>query len=443
MVHPIIAKARLAGEEQGWIDSTEPLVAAVSGGGDSVALLFVLREIYMGKITVAHLEHGIRGSSSLEDAEFVRKIAAGIGLETVIRRSSVPRLKLRGESIEEAARRIRYGYLEEVRNATGASWIAIGHNSDDAVETLLLNLLRGTGLAGLCGLQGRRGPVIRPLIDCSRQDLRDFLQDRGIPWQEDETNRDTRYLRNRLRLELLPRLARDYNPAVAERLLSLRKTLQPCRKALEERGQNAALLLRRNLPHVLSAWDFSAVRRLEPSTRSELFRCEASRLGLKTLDYERLSCLQTLIHSGQGWRFQWEQTLELRAGAGFLALLDRDVFDQPPAEPLILEEQSGEARWNFGSFKWLPATEEKTRFSDFSAVLPFLPEKPRILPLGCAMRSSKLDLVPWFYRKCWPAVTIGDKMTWIPFWGKTCEVQENDFPHVRITFTPDRNLGVL
>ncbi len=443
MAHPVIVKVRLAGEEQGWIDSSEPLVVAVSGGGDSMALLFALREIYTGKMTVAHIEHGIRGSSSMADADFVREIAEKNGLETIVGRFSIPRQKLRGESIEEAARRIRYDFLEKTREAAGASWIAVGHNSDDAAETVLLNLLRGTGLAGLCGLPGRRGAIIRPLIHCNRLELRNFLRDREIPWREDETNRDTSYLRNRVRLELLPYLARDYNPSVTGRLLAMRKTMLPCREVLEERGRNAARLLRRDLPLALSAWDVFALRRLDPSTFAELFRCEASRLGLKTLDYDRMTNLQVLVRSGQGWRFQWEQNLELRAGAGFLVLLDRDVFDRASEEPLGLEEPQGKIRWGFGSFEWEPATIRKTGLSDFSAILPFSPEKPRILTSDRALRKSKLELLPWFYRKSWPTVAIGDKMTWTPFWGKPDEIRENDFSLVRVSYFPDGNLGVL
>ena len=248
MEHPVIKKTRTAGRQQGWIDSTEALVAAVSGGGDSVALLEALRETYKGQIIVAHLEHGIRGKSSVSDAEFVEDLSRKMNLESVVRSVDVPRRRRRGESTEEAARRIRYGFLEEVRAAFGAAWIAVGHNSDDVVETMLLNLLRGTGVTGLCGLLGRRGAIVRPLIHCSRLDLRDFLSERGLHWQEDETNLDTQYLRNRLRLELIPALAKHYNPAFAEKMLFLRESLLPCREFLEERGKVASSLARRNLP---------------------------------------------------------------------------------------------------------------------------------------------------------------------------------------------------
>ncbi|NLH95089.1 MAG: tRNA lysidine(34) synthetase TilS [Synergistaceae bacterium] len=439
MEHPVIRNAKAAGKEQGWIESTEPLVAAVSGGGDSVALFFVLRELYRGPIFVAHLDHGIRTVSSRKDAEFVLQLCKENGIDCFLRNASIPRQKERGESLEVAARRIRYEFLEEVRRKVRADWIAVGHNADDTVETILLNLLRGTGLAGLCGLPGRRDSIIRPLIHSTRCELRRFLRERGIPWREDETNLDSHYLRNRLRNELIPLLERDYNPAVARRLLSMRETLIPCRENLEERGRNAAAFLRRELPSVFSSWDLSAIRRLEPSSLAEVFRSEAKRLGLKTLDFDRIATLTELIRSSQGWRFQWEKSLEIRAGSGYLALLDREIFDRPPDEPLVLEEPSGTVRWGLGTFSWEPAEKGKLGFSDFSAILPSLPEKPVIRSSIAAAGYREIETMPWFYRKGWPTVTIGDRMSWTPFWGNLCKIsgKETNSPRIRIQFSPD------
>jgi tRNA(Ile)-lysidine synthase len=445
MEHPVIQKARAAAKEQGWNESTEPLVAAVSGGGDSMALLSVLREIYRGTITVAHLDHGIRTGSSRKDAEFVAEQCRNNGIDCIIEHVSVPGGKMRGESLEEAARRIRYAFLEKVRSSVHAAWIAVGHNSDDTAETILLNLLRGTGLAGLCGLPGRRDHIIRPLIASSRSELREYLEARGIPWREDETNLDSHYLRNRLRNELIPLLERDYSPAVSRRLLCLRKALIPSRKILEERGRNAAALLRRNLPSVISAWDLGGVRRLDPSARSELFRSEASRLGLKTLDFDRLDSLLELVRSRQGWRFQWERTIEIRAGGGFLALLDRKLFDRPPGAPFVIEKPFGTTRWGMGTFHWEPAENGERGFSDYSAFFPLGSERPVIQPSGTALLYQEIQTMPWFYRKGWPTVTIGDRMSWTPFWSNLCRIsrREANSPRIRIHYSPDPGAGEL
>ena len=437
----VLEKVASAGKEQGWIDSTDPMVAAVSGGGDSIALVTALREIYKGPITVAHLEHGIREGSSLSDANFVRSFCESNGIPFFFRSTPVPRMRKHGESMEEAARRIRYSFLEEARKLVNGSWIAVGHNSNDVVETVLLNLLRGTGLAGLCGLPGRRGEIIRPLINCSRDELRDFLRSRGQDWREDESNEDTHYFRNRIRMQLLPEISSHYNPAFNEKVLSLRKTLLPCRELLEERGGLASRLLRRNLPLAISSWDLKSLRQLENNARSELFRHEGSRLGLSTLDYRQMDRLIGLLLSRQGWRFQWEQTFEIRTGAGFVALLDRRLFDRAPDKPIVIDSTSGTARWGAGRFSWERASSKGMAVSDFTALLPAM-ESPVILPSREALPSSALGKIPWFYRKCWPTVVFGDKMSWTPFWNFSKSAGFTDSFCLRLTYTPDQDMGV-
>lgn len=441
MAHPLIQKVRKAGHEQGWIDSTETLVVAVSGGGDSVALLNALEETYRGRIVVAHLEHGIRGTSSVDDAGFVKNLCREKTLEAVIRSVPVPRQRHRGESMEEAARRIRYNFLEETRLSFGAAWIAVGHNSDDVVETMLLNFLRGTGVSGLCGLLGRRGRIVRPLIHCSRLELRDFLIERGQPWREDETNSDTQYLRNRLRLDLIPSLVKGYNPNFSEKMLFLRESLLPCREFLEERGKGASLLLRRNLPLAICAWDLPAIRRMVPSARADLFRSEASILGLGTLDHRQMERLLDLLASRQGWRFQWEKTIEVRAGGGFLALVDRDLFDRRPDPPLVLDEANGRIRWGAGTLQWEKTGVKNPVISDFSALLPASDKTPVIMSSSEALPHAMIASIPWFFRKCWPTVVFGDKMSWTPFWGRTYRLQKTDSFCIRLTYTPDRSVG--
>lgn len=441
MTHPVIRKVQKAGQEQGWIDSDKPLVAAVSGGGDSVALLDVLVKTYRGRIIVAHLEHGIRGTSSVADADFVRDLCREKAIEAVVRSVPVPRQRLRGESMEEAARRIRYHFLESIRESTDAAWIAVGHNSDDVVETMLLNFLRGTGVSGLCGLLGLRGKIVRPLIHCSRLELRDYLLEHGLPWREDETNSDTRYLRNRLRLELIPSFVQGYNPNFTEKMLFLRESLLPCREFLEERGKGASLLLRRNLPLAICAWDLPALRRMLPSVRADLFRSEATTLGLSTLDHRQMECLLGLIASKQGWRFQWEKTIEIRAGGGFLALLDRNLFDKPPDPPLVLGETNGETRWGAGTLRWEQAGVKRAATSDFSALVPACGKAPVIMSSSEALPQALISTIPWYYRKCWPTVVFGDKMSWTPFWGRACKLQKTDSFCIRLAYTPDRSAG--
>ena len=442
MAHPLLEKVVRAGKEQGWLDSGEKLVAAVSGGGDSVAMLLALEEIYPGPILVAHLEHGMRAISSREDARFVAELCERKGLQSFFLSLSVPSLRIRGESLEEAGRRLRYEFLEEVLVKNDAAWISVGHNSDDVVETMLINLLRGTGLPGLCGLPGKRGKIVRPLIYCSRSELRDYLAAMGQGWREDETNEDTRYFRNRIRNELIPFLTKNYAASFTERMLSLRDNLLPLKIFSEGRGDLASRLLRRNLPLALSAWDLGSLRKLGRFERAEVFRSDAARLGLGTLDQRKMLKLLDLVEAGQGWTFQWEGTLEIRSGGGYAALVDRGVLDAESPPKTVLFGDSGSLRWGPGVIVWDTNVSAFPAFSDFSALIPVTADPPLIEAAGQAKCLETNSAVPWFYRKCWPTVLFGDKMSWTPFWGRKRELLDASRPCLRVTYHPDHYTGV-
>lgn len=208
------------------------VLIAVSGGLDSVVLLHALRELqkeYKLALGVAHFDHAIRPDSS-QDAEFVRELAQSFRLRCYTARADAPLYaQMKKLSLEVAARKLRYRFLEKTAQAHRFKKIALGHNLNDQAETLLMRLLRGSGLAGLSGIPPVRtaGPsrrmYIRPLIECSRSEITAFAQARHLQWREDPTNFDTKILRNRIRHELLPRLQHDYNPNL---LATLGRTAQ-------------------------------------------------------------------------------------------------------------------------------------------------------------------------------------------------------------------------
>ena len=223
------------------------ILAAVSGGADSVALLrclHALRPRLGFRLYAAHLDHGIRGEEARQDAEFVQALCQALGVACHVGRADVPALAAaQGLSLETAARQARYAFLEEAMAHFGAQWAALAHHGDDQAETLLLHLFRGSGGRGLCGMEARRGPYIRPFLGLGRQALEEYLKGLGQPWRTDATNLspDTG-LRNRLRLELLPWLAAHVNPRVSSALCRTAELLQAdedylsaaARQALEE-----------------------------------------------------------------------------------------------------------------------------------------------------------------------------------------------------------------
>ena len=187
-----------------------PGVVAVSGGADSVALLHALADAGVGPLTVAHVNHQLRGRDSDDDADFVERLGRPC-------RTLVADVRSLGGNLEAAARRVRYDWFEQVANDVGACWIATGHTADDQAETVLHRLVRGTGLQGLRGIAPRRGRVVRPLLGTTRADLLAYLAGKNQPYRTDATNFDPQFTRNRIRAELLPLLA-SFNPAIVAAL---------------------------------------------------------------------------------------------------------------------------------------------------------------------------------------------------------------------------------
>ena len=197
------------------IPANAALVLAVSGGPDSMALLHGAARAGGWHLTVAHLDHALRPDST-DDVSFVADAAAALRLPCELRRIDVAALaRAEGRSIEDAGREARYRFLEEI--TPEGAFIATAHTADDAAETVLLNLLRGSGLAGVRGIPARRGRIVRPLLMERRQRLRSLLDAGGIAYRLDPSNEDPAYLRNRVRGELLP-LLEDLRPGAVDRI---------------------------------------------------------------------------------------------------------------------------------------------------------------------------------------------------------------------------------
>ena len=210
---------------------------AVSGGGDSVALLHLLVKISAGyrlDLVVGHLDHGLRRGSTT-DLRFVREMAAGLGLQVLSDRRPVEELRRKSESPEEAARRVRREFLLEAMDQAGALLVATGHTVDDQAETVLMRLLRGAGPSALAGIRDSGpGPFVRPLLGLQRKDLRTWLTNRSIPFREDPTNRSLQYDRNKVRLKVMPFLEEHVNPAAAAHLVQAAGLIRDDAEYLDE-----------------------------------------------------------------------------------------------------------------------------------------------------------------------------------------------------------------
>jgi len=198
----------------------DKVLVAVSGGPDSVALLYALWEIrdeFNLDICVAHLNHKLRGRESEEDEKFVKNLASKLNLKFFSKSIDVKKeAKKKKLSLEEGARLVRYRYLENLADRIKADKIALGHQADDQAETFLMRLLRGAGGVGLSGIPPKRGKIIRPLIETRREEIEKFLKEKGQSYRTDSSNLLPNYFRNKIRLLLLPMIKKKFNPKIVE-----------------------------------------------------------------------------------------------------------------------------------------------------------------------------------------------------------------------------------
>lgn len=314
----------------------DAVLAAVSGGPDSVALLYILREAssrYSLRLAAAHLHHGLRGAEADRDACFVKSLTEKLNVPCYAGKEDVrayqQTLRI---SLEEAAREVRYRFLSEAAEKHGFDKIALGHHGDDAAELILMNLLRGSGPAGLTGIPPvREGRYVRPLSDLSRADILGFLEEKRIGYVSDSSNQDPRHLRNRIRHHLIPELKKSYNPNITQTLNRLALILkdeeawagqmadslmQDCQV---ETGKNYVVL---SIP-ILCGLPIAARRRV---IRKAVERVKG---GLRRIAFAHVDDILNLLQK-QGGPGQIHLPDRIRAAASGQTLR---IFKKEPAQP--------------------------------------------------------------------------------------------------------------
>lgn len=251
------------------IKPDDSILAAVSGGPDSVAMLHALHGLSKEtgfKLHCAHLDHGLRGADSTADAEFVAEFSRELGVPAICEKAH-----LAGSS-EEEARDVRYRFLRTAARDIGANKIAVGHTRDDRAESVLLNLCRGAGINGLGSIRPIQDDIIRPLIDAGRSDIENYVRRNKLPYRVDRSNTDTSYARNYVRLEILPALRQRLNPAITDALVRLAETAADQSDLMQGLADTA-----RAACQLGGAQDSGLLENLHPALRSELIRSEIRR----------------------------------------------------------------------------------------------------------------------------------------------------------------------
>ena len=225
-------------ESEQLFNPKDKLLIALSGGADSVALLHIL--VRLGyKCEAAHCNFHLRGDESNRDEAFVKSLCMKLNIPIHVNHFNTKQFALENRvSIEMAAREQRYNWFEDLRKDIDASFIAVAHHQDDSVETILLNLIRGTGISGLVGIKAKVGYVARPLLCVSRQQVIDYLASVGQDYVTDSTNMQDEYTRNKIRLNLLPMMA-ELNPSVKNSIITTGKYMNGAFKIYQEHIKQA------------------------------------------------------------------------------------------------------------------------------------------------------------------------------------------------------------
>ena len=197
----------------------EKVIVTCSGGADSIFLLHILNKLGF-ECVVAHCNFHLRGEESDRDENFVSEFCKNEGITLLVEHFDTKQFAAENKlSIEMAARELRYNWFEKIRAEYNAGAIAVAHHSDDSIETILLNLLRGTGLKGICGIRPKNGYIVRPLLCVNRKEIEDYLTENGIEYITDSTNLENEYTRNKVRNIVMP-ILREINPQIDSVMLS-------------------------------------------------------------------------------------------------------------------------------------------------------------------------------------------------------------------------------
>ncbi|MCL6535383.1 MAG: tRNA lysidine(34) synthetase TilS [Armatimonadetes bacterium] len=322
------------------------VIVGYSGGADSTALLHLLTRLqgaFNLRIHAAHLHHGMRPEAD-DDVRVCASVCAQLGVPLHVERVDVPALaQAERLSLEEAGRNARYAFFERLAHELNAVAVALAHTRDDQIETILINLLRGTGPRGLCGMPYKRDRIIRPLLDATREQTHQYCAAQGLPTVFDRTNLDPHQLRRRVRMELIP-LLRDLSPAFDRHLLRLADILENEEAwweyevhSLMECGSVASADAEAKLQHSKIRREFFT--RLHPAMQRRVLR-EWLRAHLGTLrlpPYEILEGIRRAALDGKRTSWQLSDTLRLTTDETALTLHAKPPAPEPYEYPVELE----------------------------------------------------------------------------------------------------------
>ncbi|SHI64339.1 tRNA(Ile)-lysidine synthase [Parasporobacterium paucivorans DSM 15970] len=326
------------------IQNGEGVVLGISGGADSVCLLSVLHKLSRAmnlKLTVVHVNHGIRGEEAVEDSRYVeglcRERQIPFRLFCVDAPATAAREKL---SVEEAGRKLRYQLLEQVRLETGADKIAVAHNKNDSAETMLFNLFRGTGIKGLSGIRPCRNHIIRPILFLERKEIEEYLETEGLPYRTDSTNLETDYMRNKIRLKLFPVITGEINTRAVSHITDACAEIAETEEYLGKITNNSYAETVKEKEGMLFI-DGAAFQRLEKVIRKRIIRKAIQEMAesLKDITRTHIEDVLELLDKNVGKKISLPYGVEVKRTYDGITVYKEDrVQAAASLEPLEIEK---------------------------------------------------------------------------------------------------------
>lgn len=429
------AQKRLIGfiRKNELIKVKDRLILGCSGGADSTAMLWLfarIRSILNVSLLAVHVNHQLRGAESEKDQETVRELCLQQNIPLIIRKVEVPR----SGNLENEARKLRFEVFTEVKVNYNYDRIVLAHHQDDQVETVLMNLFRGSGISGMAGIKPLSGNVIHPLLCFTRPELENLLQNQGLPWRTDQSNLDTGFNRNRLRLDLIPQLQREYNPQLNEHLAKQAEIFYQADMLLAGRTvKHYKRILLESTPQRICLALMPLIK-LKPVERYYLYRMVFRQLSGQENDFMSMhhQAIEEIL------RAEGSKSLDLPHGIKIYKLYEELVFSKgaeaEASPPEALEIGADRARAVFGDYRFqfrylriLPKeTEELGKYRiilDADAVqyplkIRFRKPGDRFIPFGMEQFKRLKEFfidekVPKFERDSIPIVEDGEKLVWV------------------------------
>ncbi len=416
---------------QHLIEKGDTILVAFSGGADSVCLLACLLELAptMGfSLAAAHLNHGLRGEEADADEAFCRDLCKKWEISFHSRKVDVRSLaKDKGMGFEETGRMVRYSFFDELSRIYGFRKVATAHHLNDNVETVLMRMIRGTGMVGLAGIPYQNGAVIRPLLSVTRSDITDFLSERGLSYRTDSTNADTAYTRNRIRNNLIPELERDYNPSFQK---TFSEQIRLYKSGVSYIKEEAGKLFDSLAFSIETGYGFplEALRKTHPFLASSMLHNLVTGFSKgKEPTYQNIESMMHLLQTGEG---------RVCLPGGVLAEICHDVlyvrYNIPclPIQPVALHpgERVKLSDGNVVSFELVSGIPAKIpgnvayispeAVSGKEIFIRSRKEGDRFCPTGMSGTKKLQDFfvdekIPYFLRDSVPLLTVDDAVIWV------------------------------